>query len=416
MKNFLKKLLKFTVLGGLVGGLIGGYQYLTEHFLVLVARVLTNADTLTVVLYVVASALVAFVACYITEYDRNLAGGGVIMIELAIRGKNKTINPIPSIAMMIVSSFCSFLAGVGIGAEGPSIYMSGCLGLLVNQWFKEQDPNTLGIASGAGFGCAFLSPLAGFIYIFEEALHKWDWHLVIKGLWTVCVAFAIAYLINPVKSLHFNITAGLPFRDYYVLAIVIVIDVIIGTAFIWCFAKLKDFLNKYSKNPVVKYRIFIMFGIAVIVSLLLTTYRGAAASLINNALGMEGFYVIIGLLVFKFIFTIISANSKASGGFVIPMISLGALSGILICQCCHLWFGFEPTYFAIIILVSTFSMMPIITRSPLTGMAVALSMAGLNGLQFVIIPVILVLGISFLLARLTKVEDVYEEMIKRTSL
>lgn len=417
MKSFWNGLAKYTLLGVLIGSLIGVYQLVAGIAVKFSNKIICLPDYDCVIVAIIGALFLAYFARVLTTIDKNIAGGGVPMIELAIKGKNKSIRPIRSIISMFINSLFSFMTGVGIGSEGPSVYMGGCVGLAVNKLFKKDDKDLVGISCGAGFGCAFLSPFAGFIYIFEEALHKFNYRLILKALYTVVIAFLIVHLITPNKFLSFNINIGLPFKYYYVFVGIIIVNIIVGTLFTICVVKIKEFFSKNKNNIIVRNRIFIMFAIAAVVSVFLTEYRGAGSAIINNIMNYDSIILIILILAFRFFYTITSANSNASGGFIVPMITFGALTGILICNLSTIWFNLPAEHYPLIVLVSTFSMMPIITRSPLTGMTVAISYAGLSNFSIVVVPVIIVLAISYFASKkLTKVNDIYEELISRTQI
>ncbi len=418
MKEKILKILyygiKAIITGFFVGLIVGTYQLCANLVIDASKELFATQNIMIALIVVVVVAALAFIAHFLVTFDTNIAGSGIPQLEVNIRKKLDNMKWYKTMPLMFINSIVSFFAGLGLGSEGPSVVLGGNASLMVNDWFKDDDEDEVAIASGAGFGCAFLSPLAGIFYTFEESLHRFNIKIIIRTIIIVFVAFFISSLINHHHLLTMDITTDLGFEEYYPLIFVILLNVIVGSLFVLLLIRLKDFLAKHKKNFFVKYRIYWMFILALLVSFFFAIGSGSGGRIIAMILEEKSILILLGLLLFRFVYTIFSANSTATGGLVVPIICFGALSGMIVCVSCNQLFGFEEQYFAPIVLISMLTSFAVVTKAPLTALAVIVSTVGFNthGL-YILLPAFLTIAIAYFLSRLTKIDCLYELLIER---
>ena len=166
VKNYLLLLLQTVICGAIIGAVVGLYQ-LAISLMVSISKFMYGHEMLVVVLIMVAISIgLAFINDLLLKFAPGIDGSGIPNIELGIRGKKK-IDWKKEIVLMFVNSCVSTLAGFPLGSEGPSVVMGGKISKMTQDISKLEDKDSIAMACGTGFGCAFLSPLAGLCYIFE---------------------------------------------------------------------------------------------------------------------------------------------------------------------------------------------------------------------------------------------------------
>lgn len=418
MKQKLTKALyygiKAIITGFFVGLIVGIYQLCATLLLSYANEKFASDDMTTIIVIIIIGIALAFISREIVKFDSNVSGSGIPQLEVNIRQELDNMKWYKTMPLMFFNSLVSFFVGLGLGGEGPSVVLGGNASLMVNEWFDDDDEEEVAIASGAGFGCAFLSPLAGIFYTFEESLHRFNAKIVIRTLIIVFIAFFTSSLINHHHLLSMEINYNLNFAEYYPLIIVALLNVAIGSLFVLGVIYLKDFLNKYKDNFFVKYRLYFIFALALLISFIFSMGSGSGSKIISSILNEPSLMMLLGLLVFRFFYTIISSNSTATGGLVVPIICFGALIGMIVSVSCHELFGLSEKTYSTIVLISMLTSFAVVTKAPLTALAVVISTAGFNerGL-YILVPAALTIGCAYFLSRLTKIDCLYELLIER---
>lgn len=150
---------------------------------------------------------------------------------------------------------------------------------------------------------------------------------------------------------------------------------------------------------------------ALVFGLTMPQILGGGNDLINNILvnGMA-IKVAIMLLVFKFIFSMISFSSDSPGGILFPLLTLGALVGVAFGDISVTYFGLSQGLLMNFILIAMAGMFSSIVRAPLTGLILVCEMSG-NFSQLGAVAV--VCGVAFLVADLIGSKPIYESLLER---
>ena len=345
-------------------------------------------------------------------------GSGIPNMELGIRHKKK-IDWKKESVLMIVNSYISTFIGFPLGSEGPSVVISGKLAKMSNDITNFDNDDTIAMACGTGFGCAFLSPLAGLCYIFEESLHKFNPPLILRALLMIISAVFTTSLINHHHLLSVAQAVYPMFKDYYIFAILIIFNVAIGISFVKLIIFLKRIFSKYKDKLLVKYRGFILFAVVFILNYILLEYMGSGSKLISGIVSKDSILLVLGILALRFVVTTFSGSGKVTGGLVVPMMALGALTGQIACLVCNKLFGFDIQYFDVIILVSMCMLFGIITKTPITSIVLIFSAIGASTGDYlhalIIIPISAVsIFLAVYISKWLRVDCLYEQMMEVT--
>lgn len=411
--DFFKNLVRLSFMGGLIGLVIGVYQLLCQLVMKASTYLFRSKEAVIIIFLVSGIILLAYISNKLIKFDSTIGGSGIPQLEINIRQKLDNIKWYRSGPLMIINSLISFFVGFALGSEGPSVFLGGNVGLLSNEVFKDDDEDLVAISAGSGFGCAFLSPLAGFCYIFEESLHHFSFKLVIKALYVAFLSFFVSRLINSHHLIAIDITTTFDFKYYYLIPFLIVCNVIAATFFVFVLLKIKDFISAHKNNFFIKNKIYIGFIVASLISFSFFDYSFGGGNIIHNILNYKSLQVIILLLIFRFCYTIFSANSQATGGLVVPMLTIGGILGLLISQVSIQYFGMAEELTSIVVLISMLTFFGVVTKTPFTALVIVLSTAGFEHLDTIILPAALVIFISYFISKWMKIDCLYEYLIHR---
>ena len=410
--KYLKMVLKTIFSGVIIGVIIGLYQRLAQILNNLSQNIYYNPSSLNYLFMVILAVILFIIANYISKKAFCVAGSGIPYVELTVEHKwnLKYYLALPAI---FVNSLIAFFFGLSLGSEGPSATMGACLGLITNKIFKDDDTDTIKASMGAGFGCAFLAPLAGIVYTIENSYKKGiSVILIIKTIITVLSAIIITRLINNHKIIEIDIENGFVFQDYLIIIVISIMTLLISIIFIKGIISLKDFLDKYKTNNIVQNRLIFIFLIFIALGFLIPSQVGGGVNTINFLLNRNifniSFSVLVFLLTLKLFLTIICANAKISGGLLIPTLAIGAITGALIYKLFMPFLSNDVLYLCI--LLSMLSLFAYTTKLPLTAICLAINFASY---KIVLLPMVIIMIILSIFRYFVKTESIYEELKKR---
>lgn len=370
--TLIKKLIVSLLTGLLVGLVVGIYQFILPYVTKGSEYMFNNHSWWVILLNIVLIIMLSVLNFFIIKKAGSVDSSGIIAINLALR-HNEDISFKKEIPLMIINSSISTYAQLPLGSEGPSITLAGKCASLINHLFKVKDDDNIKIAFGAGFGGAFVSPLSGFFYAFEEELHKVNLELILRTLITIIGMGAIIILLNSHHSLSFDFVNYLPITEMYVLFIASLLIVIVAPIFLFTINTFKKFFNKYENNFFVKYRAFIFFILMIIFGYTIIPYLGSGDKIIDDSLMYQSVYLIVLILVFRIILTSIMGNGKVTGGLIVPSLCFGALIGSLSSLVFEKYFSLDSSYRSFIILASMCLFFAFISEAPITAVVLFFS-------------------------------------------
>ena len=405
--------LEYFFLGFLIGFVIGFYQWIFSYLQKLGFSLVKESYGLFILsLGVFILAIIGFSLHLKDPYFRGNGTTVALKIRYGLLNKAKSRESITYIFWSIIGSF--FL--LPLGSEGPSVVIGGKTGKLVNDIFHIDDKDNILMAAGCGFGAAFLSPLAGLAYMFEENLHKINIKLFLRGIVMMVPAFIVTSLINHHHLLSISNAEIISFNYYFVFIFLFMIDIIIALAFAKGLIFYVQMFGKYKNKKIIKYRGIIFFVLIFIMSIFLFKLMGSGSQIINNIYSYSGVFLLFGILLLRYLLTVLTGSGKVTGGLVVPLMALGAIGGMIICEISSLLFNLNQEFFPVIVLISMTSTFSYVTMTPLTSTLLAYSVLGYSFSNYLyplqLIPVLLILnyGGYFLLKYLIKHQCIYPQM------
>lgn len=368
-KYFLLLGLKTIILGLLIGVLVGTYQIVGQLVTKASLFLYGSKETYIIALNVIMVIILSIANFYILKIAPSVDGSGIPTLELALRNKKKMHDAIDIIAM-IINSYISNISGFTLGSEGPSVVISSKLAHLYNKIVKDEDDlDTVKLAGGIGFGCAFLSPISGLAYAYEENLKKINIKVLVQGVTMMVLAFLMTSLINHHHLLEISSYSIPKINDIYIYPLLIIINLIGAFLFVHLVKILKSFFFKHKDNVFVKYRGFFMFLIVLILNYTVLSIMGAGGILMKNLVSYSSLVILFSILFARFILTIISGCGKVTGGLIVPILTIGAINGKIISLICVTYLGLSLSYEPLIILMSAVMFFALIIHTPFTALA-----------------------------------------------
>lgn len=409
MKTKFLKVFKYFIVAILVSLIICLYQFLAFN-ITNFSNFLLNNNIFIFITTIIISIFILPILIYFNKKYKGYYGGGIPQIE-AYHDYNLSFNETKMALCMFINSLFSFFTCFLLGSEGPSVSIASSVGKLANRYDNKEDKELIAIAGSAGFGCAFLSPLAGLCHLFEENRRIISLKFLFKGLLLITISFFIMYLIFPHKILPTFSTNLLPIKYLIYIMLLGIIIFLIGRLFIYLIIKAKDLSIKYNKY--LNYLTTMLLIIFMVLKRYYPLLVGSGSYILT--FDFNDFYIItiIGILLFRLIFTSISASSNVCGGMVLPMMSIGAILGNIFVKVISIWDTNILNYQYIFIVCGMVSVFSVVTKTPITAFILGLKCFDFSSMINVILPLVITITISYLPVYIKKLKNIYHLLLER---
>ena len=338
---------------------------------------------------------------------KECRGGGIPTAVASIRG----LIPMKwaqGIFALFTSALLTYIAGVPLGNEGPSVQMGAAAGKGATGIFGKRNRaweryNMTGGAC-AGFSIATGAPLSGIIFAMEEAHRRFSPTIFMVA----SVSVISGTMTSQLLSLIFNVDTT--FFDLAIDQILplkyLWVAVIIGVACGICanlFTKVYHYIRKESKVRTVKIpfsaNIVAIFAVVGILGFISEDFIGSGHSLIDKILeGHAVWYMILCAFVIRAIVMIYANNSGVSGGLFVPTLAFGAMIASLITDGLIALGLIDGQYYAIFVVVGMASFLSSSSRIPLTALTFAAeALCVANN----VLPAVVGVVVAYLVAELT---------------
>lgn len=405
------EVLKVLLEGLAIGVLIALYRHAAEY-VILASKWCFYEQVPTHVLIGLGGLLIfGFVSNFLIRFDGNIQGSGIPQLEMNLLHKSKTIKWY-SLPLMFINSLFSFFAGMPLGSEAPSTFMGGTLSLEANRIIHhEEEDDDVPLGMGCAFGVALMSPISGLFYSFEECLHSFKWEYIWKSLIMMVSSYSIAYLIYPSTPISLAVGSSFDYRYSWLFLVIIALNFVLAKLIIFGLKKIKTFFNAHYTNPIIKNRFLILYLLSIALMFVYPLLSGSGLSLVYHSLNENiAWYAILVYLIIRLSMFLLVGNSMASGGLMIPTLALGALVGEMVSKLADSA-GLASSNNAILIIISMTSLFTMVNAVPLTSLTLSVSIGGYMNIAYSILPSFIVVGLSYLLMKLTKSETLNKESL-----
>lgn len=357
--------------------------------------------------------IIGFVLHFLNTKEPMAAGSGIPQVKGSILGLIK-MNWFSILWVKLTAGILGIGAGLSLGREGPSIQLGavaaqGISRLMGRTRMEERYLMTSG--ASAGLAAAFNAPLAGVMFALEELHRNFSIVVLLPSMAAAFTATTISRTLFGSDSIfEFPNLQILPINDY---GIVIIVAIAAGLAGV-IFNKGLLSIGRFYALPIFRTPIHkIVFALVCggILGYFLPEVLGGGNELINHlAKTPVSLQLLLLFLIGKLIFTFVSYGCGVPGGFFLPMLVIGALSGS-ICANVLITIGVvQPIYAANIVVIAMAALFSSSVRAPITGTVLIMEMT--SSYQQLLTLAIASM-IAFAIAELCHSKPIYEELLNR---
>ena len=350
----------------------------------------------------------------VIRFSPEASGSGIPHLKAVLLG----LQPFRWIRVLVikfVSTLIGGSAGLMVGREGPTVHMGGAIGQgLANLWSDKtfKDHSVLVAAGGgAGLASAFNSPLAGLVFVLEELDSRCNsFEFFAAAIACLTADMVCRVVLGQYPTFHLDITGAPPLNMLIAFLPLGIVSALLG----YLFNRTLLAAQKLISLPLWP-RIIWWFVLAVMV----TTVGWLAPDLLGGGQGfvngiIEGkvltLQTITLFFIIRFIVTIGSSSSGASGGIFMPVLVLGALLGFGVGSTIQLLFpelNVDAKLFAVVGMASYFTG---VVMAPLTGIVLIIEMTGNYTL---ILPLFVACFSAQIVADWLGVVPIYEALLEK---
>ena len=358
-------------------------------------------------LLIPGAAAVGAVSALILKYARECRGGGIPTAVASIRGLIP-LKWIQGIFVLFGSALLTYLAGVPLGNEGPSVQMGTAVGKgsarLTGKNKEAWERYLMTGGACSGFAIATGAPLSGILFALEEAHRRFS-----VTLFTVA---SISVLTGTVthRYLSFFFNVDTTFFDLEIAQVLpmkyLWAAIIVGASCGFCsllFTKMYRIAGKRSGASDEKrgfvLRFVIIFAITALLGFLSANFVGSGHSLIEAILHRKTIWYAILLAFFvRAVLMIFSNCEGVSGGIFVPTLTFGAMIASLLSDGLIALGLIDGQYGTILIVVGMASFLAASSRTPITAIVFA---AEALCLAANIIPVVFGVVVAYLIVEIS---------------
>ena len=395
------------LLGGMAGAVTGAvitlYKFLAHHIIHLSEQGYHHLRDHPLWLIPAAAALFGLAWLLTATYRKttNLRGGGIPTAIGVLQGRIPFVWLRNAIGILTLS-LTSFLVGVPLGNEGPSVQLGTALGKGTTSLLgKRGKPwHRYGMTGGAcaGFATATGAPLSGILFAVEEAHHKVSPLLLLVATAAVGCARLVSDLLAPVLGVSSTLFPALQLpaltaADTWIPLAVGVVMGLFAVLFLTYYRGATYFLNQKLARVPEQYKIFAVLLATLGVGVLSYSYISTGHELILSLLdGKSVLTALVALLLVRTILTVGANVTGITGGIFLPILAIGALLSGVCASLFESLFGLDATYYPVVLVLGITACIAGMMKMPLT--AVAFAVEALSGYNL-ILPILLVTAVSY---------------------
>lgn len=323
------------ILVGIISGLIvSAFRFLIEQSLkfwqMLYGKAHQNLWWLAAIVLLLV--FIALINIVLIKQQPHIMGSGIPEVETQLSG-NLNLNWWSILWRKFVGGVLAIGSGLFLGREGPSIQLGSSVGQGVAAGLKEKGTNErVLIASGAasGLAAAFNAPIAGTMFVLEEIYHNFS-----PLVWMTALASALSanfissniFGLTPV--LHLNYAKSFPLALYGHLILLGIVLGILGILYQKVLLITPALYRRFKKLPRYADGLIPLLLVIPVGFFWPETLGGGNNLILSLAQQQPLALTVVGLLVLRFVFSMISYGSGLPGGIFLPILTLGALIGDL---------------------------------------------------------------------------------------
>lgn len=334
-------------------------------------------------------------------------GKGNVASLHVLLDKGEKVPFLKGLSSVFLCCLISFLIGVPLGGEGPSVFIGALLGEGLFLWTRDRKQiyDVIAIGAATGFASAFLNPLSGFFYLVEH--HKKErlpLFLLLKEAYVLLLSYfgmvLVRFLEGREDIFHYNLFRStlLPMSGYeHNLLFLIIPFLAFAFALLFKHAVLA-MRNTYKPDERKVFVLSTLFALVFVLSLKFMGHAnllGIGTNLIHEmpSLTIEDAFLFLFL---RFVFTVFAFDSFYAGGQVLPTLAVGYLFGLLLSSLLAKPVGLDEQEQTLFSLVTMLAFYASVSDSYWTSLALSFSF---GPFQVMVLPALFAILVVYLLDR-----------------
>lgn len=408
-----------ALVGLVAGTLVSLFRLAIEELGIFVIKSYqaTNSDPLLLILIAGISFFTLLLVGYLIQTDPDIKGSGIPHVEGELKGLLAP-NWWSILWKKFFAGTLSISMGFMLGREGPSIQLGAMTAKGIAESLKSSRlEKRIMIASGAaaGLSAAFNAPIAGLLFVVEEIYHHFSRLIWISALVASIVANFVSLYIFGLKPV-LAMPKAIPFLALDHFWILVVMGIFLGLMgfgyekVILNLAVGFDKLGKWLHIPKAYHAIMILPFIILVGYLYPNLLGGGNGLIISLSMSQVNLSLVLGYFLIRFIGSMLSYGSGLPGGIFLPILTLGALAGLVFGICFRDLGLLSQDMMPLFIVLGMAGYFAAISKAPLTGMILVTEMVGdLKPLMAIAV----VTFVAYVVMDLLNGQPIYEAMLEK---
>ena len=382
-----------------------GYQYLRGHLY-------------WVPLVLVALAAIAFFFAFLYRKLPNLRGGGIPTSIGILRGII-SFHWLKNLIGIFGLSLTSFLIGVPLGNEGPSVQMGTAIGrgsvFSFAKRHRAWDRYSMTGGSCAGFSVATGAPISGIMFAIEEAHQRISPTILIVAATSVMVSYFTTELMGmflPVDTTLFPKVQpmALSVKDIWIPIVIGIAMGLFAVLFLKYYRWINTLINRKMKKIPHGFKIFFIFLLTFLLGLCSYSFVSTGHDLILTLFdGTVTIYMLLLILLVRATLTLSASSTSITGGMFVPVLALGTVLSAVLGETLERLLGWGQDYYMIILLLGITACIAGMMKMPLTAILFAVeALACYENILYVIV----VSAVAYIITEIFGVHSVNESVLK----
>ena len=362
-------------------------------------------------LIVIGLFIISVLLAFLFKLYPNVKGGGIPTSVGILRGLI-TFKWLRSLIGVFALSLLSFLLGVPVGNEGPSVQMGTSIGrgsvYLFAKKHRAWDRYSMTGGACAGFSVATGAPISGILFAIEEAHQRISPTIMIMASSTVLFSNITAEIFSPILGVSTKLFENLNIRELQLSSLWIPVIVglavgIIGAILLTYYQIISKLLNKKLSKIRSCYKIFAVLTLTMCMGLIsfstVSTGHDLTHLLLEGDLAISG---LILILIIRSTLTFSANSSGITGGMFLPVLALGAIISSVVGKI-MISAGISPELQSTIVVLGIIACLAGIMKSPLTAIVFAIEAMECHNN---IIAVIIVSVLAYLITEMLETKSI----------
>ncbi len=409
--------------GGLAGGLTGAivvvYKFAAGKVIHLSGNIYAAVRQQPLWLLAVVPVLVVLASVFAAAYKRqpNLKGGG-IPTAIGVVRDFISFKWFSNLIGTFGLSLGSFLIGVPLGNEGPSVQIGTTIGRgcvrLTGRKGRPWDRYAMTGGACAGFSTATGAPISGLLFTVEEAHQKVTPLLMTVAATAVVCARVVSELLGGLLGVDSSLFPVLQFPHLSLGGLWIPLTVglavgLFGVGFLKLYGVLANFYGKtLGKVPMV-WKILAIFAVTVGVGLASDAFVSTGHHLLVDMFAVPmGVWMLVAVLVVRSILTLSANTVGITGGLFLPLMALGAIPAALL-GWLAVALGADTALAPLILALGVTASIAGIMKTPLTAILFALEALSLGGN---VLPVVIAATTAYVATEIAGVQSITDRVLE----